>query len=143
MYGSNHLGSGVMQKMRKKLPLEYITCKSKMFGIIIMFIAKIPILHCVQINHIDRSTHSDKNGMSILTIAYEGGIPTRRRRLQFKKILKVTHLWAYPSSAIRIILPTLYYEAGSTIAQRGQANTAILRMDEARKVRTLMKFNSS
>jgi hypothetical protein len=62
-------------------------------------------------------------------------------RFQFKKILKVTHLWAYLSGTISIILPAPYYEPGSTIAQRGQANTAILRMDEARKVRTIMKFN--
>jgi hypothetical protein len=79
-----------------------------MFGTIIMFMAKIPVLHCVQINHIDRSTHPDKNGMSMLTIAHYGGFPTWRRLFQFKKILQVIRQWVYPSGAVSIILPGPY-----------------------------------
>jgi hypothetical protein len=89
-----------------------------MFDTIIMFKAKIPVLHCVQINHIDRSTHSDKNGMSILTIAHYGGFPTRRWLFQLKKILQVMHHWVYPSGVVSIILPAPYYEPSSTIAHR-------------------------
>jgi hypothetical protein len=53
--------------------------------------------------------------------------------------------WAYPCGTISSILPALYYEAVNTIAeqQRGQANTAILQMDKARSVSTILNFNPS